>query len=171
MVIWTLPGTVLTDVVIVEVNAVVRVDTVDTMVVVSVAVSTPPKGANWSMVESEGEGGVGTPKKGDAPTIQPALGFIMYTEFNVGGAQQPKGLLPNSEGARVTNDHATPSQWKIVARSDPATGGLPVGGMTPPTVQQSVGPVQYIEFKVGGEPTGPKGMLGVETVVQCVPSQ
>jgi hypothetical protein len=52
MVIWTLPGTVLTDVVMVEVNAVVWVDTVDTMVEVSVAVSTPPKGAKRRIVES-----------------------------------------------------------------------------------------------------------------------
>jgi len=45
---------------------------------------------------------------GDDPTIQPSLGVIMYTEFNVGGATS--GAVPNIEGARVMCVHANPSQ-------------------------------------------------------------
>ena len=157
-----------TEVVTVVVKAVVEVETVDTRV--DVAVSKPPNGAKRRIVESGaggrvGEIGGGGTTTGDDPTIQPLLGVIMYTEFSHGGF----GVNPNNAGARVMCVQATPSQWKIVAIN--WLVGAPSAGTNVPAVQQSVGPVQYIEFKVGGNAIGPPGIVGVETRVQCVPSQ
>jgi hypothetical protein len=57
IVIWTLPGTVTTEVV--EVTAIVEVDTVETMVEVAVAVTSPPNGAKRRIVQSGAVGTVG----------------------------------------------------------------------------------------------------------------
>jgi hypothetical protein len=59
---------------------------------------------------------------------------------------------------------AIPSQWRIVATS--------WSGWRSPTAQQSLAPVQYMDFNVEG--IGGKampGMVGGATAVQCVPSQ
>jgi hypothetical protein len=106
------------------VTAVVDVNMVDTTVEVAVVVTSPPKGANLSIVESAFvEMDV---KPGLDPTIQPLLGDVMYTELRIGGTS------PRIAGEVVIWFQATPSQWKIVATSTPGS----------PTAQPSLGPVK-----------------------------
>jgi hypothetical protein len=137
-----LPGTVDTEVRIVVVRAVVEVETVDTTVFVKVVEKTPPNGANLSIVESgfmnsckysagiiEGslkkvgsptpEPPVAEPNSGSAPTIQPLVSEVMYTDVRIGGAPPNVEEAPIMAGDKVTKFQPVPSQCIMLATSTP----------------------------------------------------
>jgi hypothetical protein len=134
MKIWTLPGTVTSEVV--TVVAVVDVETVDTKVLVEVVEKIPPNGANLRIVESGFLNSCGDPTKfegslknvgsdtpepnsGSAPTIQPLVSEVMYMDVRIGGAPPKVEAAPSKAGDKVTRFQAAPSQCITLVTSTP----------------------------------------------------